>query len=125
MKLNTIKSLVLGCVMTLAAAVLPASAAERLHVTVPFSFIVGGTKMPAGDYNITQSPSGMVTLSSAKASAMVLTVPADYTKSDLSALNFTPNTDSPVLTSINISGSFSRQIPVRNAERKAVLASSR
>ena len=111
--------------MTIGGAVLPASAAERLHVNVPFSFMVGSTKMPAGEYNITQSENGMVMLSGTKASAMVLTVPADYTKNNTSGLAFTANADNPVLTSIQISGAVSRDIPNHSAERKAALASAR
>jgi hypothetical protein len=125
MKLNMIKTMVLGTVMVLGGAVLPASAAEGLRVSVPFSFIVGGAKMPAGDYSVTQSENGMVTLSGAKASAMVLTVPADYSKSNTTGLNFTSTTDSPVLTSIQVSGAVSREIPNHSAERKASLASAR
>jgi hypothetical protein len=92
---------------------------------VPFSFLVGGTKMPAGDYNVTQSENGMVTLTGAKASAMVLTVPADYSKSNTTGLNFTASADSPVLTGIQVSGAVTREIPNHSAERKAVLASAR
>jgi len=125
MKLDMFKTAVLGSVITLCGAVFPASAAEGLHVSVPFSFMVGGTKMPAGDYSVTQSENGMVTLSGSKASAMVLTVPADYSKSNTTGLNFTSSADSPVLTGIQVSGSVSREIPNHSAERKAVLASAR
>jgi hypothetical protein len=125
MKLNMLKTAVLGSVITFCGAVLPASAAEGLHVSIPFSFVVNGTKMPAGDYNITQSENGMVTVSGAKASAMVLTVPADYSKNNATGLNFTSSADSPVLTGIQVSGAVSREIPNRSAERKAVLVSAR
>jgi hypothetical protein len=125
MKLNMFKTLVIASVMTVTGAVLTASAAERLHVSVPFSFMVGGTKLPAGDYSITQSENGMVTLIGSKSSAMVLTVPADYTKSNVTGLSFTASEVSPVLTSIQISGAVSREIPVHTGERKAALASAR
>jgi len=125
MKLDMFKTAVLGSVITLCGAAVPASAAEGLHVSVPFSFVVAGTKLPAGDYNITQSDNGMVTLTGTKASAMVLTVPADYSKNNTTGLNFTASADSPVLTSIQVSGAVSREIPNHSAERKAVLASAR
>jgi hypothetical protein len=125
MKLNMFKTIVLGSVMTLGGAVLPASAAEGLHVNVPFSFMVGTTKMPAGEYSVTQSENGMVLLTGSKASAMVLTVPSDYTKTNTTGLAFTQSADSPVLTSIQVSGAVSREIPNHSAERKAALASAR
>lgn len=126
MKQNMFKTIVLSSVMTISAAVLPASAAERLHVTVPFSFVVGGAKMAAGDYNITESENGMVTLVGAKTSAMVLTVPAEYSKGSSTALSFTSSDSNPVLTSIQVSGSLSRGIPQHSStERKAVLSSAR
>ena len=125
MKLNMFKTIFLGSVMTLGGAVLPASAAEGLRVNVPFSFMVGTTKMPAGEYSVTQSDNGMVTLAGSKASAMVLTVPSDYTKTNTTGLAFTSSADSPVLTSIQVSGAVSREIPNHSAERKAVLASAR
>jgi hypothetical protein len=125
MKLDMFKTLAIGSVMTLAGAVLPASAAEGLRVSVPFAFSVNGTKLPAGNYSVTQSENGMVTLSGAKASAMVLTVPADYSKTNTSGLGFTASSENPVLTSILVSGSVSREIPNHSGERKANLASAR
>jgi hypothetical protein len=122
MKQKMFKTLVLSGVIAISGAVLPASAAETLHVSVPFSFMVGGAKMAAGDYNITQSDNGMVTLVGAKTSVMVLTVPSDYSKGNTSALSFT----SGALTSIEVSGSVSREIPLHTgSERKAALASAR
>jgi hypothetical protein len=125
MKQNMFKTLVIAGVITISGAVLPASAAERLHVSVPFSFMVSGTKMAAGDYNIIQSDNGIVTLEGAKTSAMVLTVPSDYSKGNTAALSFTKSESNPVLTSIQISGSVSREIPQHATERKVALASAR
>ena len=125
MKQNMFKTLVLASVITLTGAVLPAAAAERLHVSVPFSFMAGGAKLPAGEYNITQSENGMVVMAGSKASAMFLTVPAEYSKDGTTSLSFTSSETAPVLTGIQISGSVSREIPMRNSDRKAILASAR
>ena len=125
MKLNMFKTTMIASVIAISGAVLTASAAERLHVNVPFSFMVGNTKMAAGDYNITQAENGMVTLSGAKTSAMVLTVPAD-SKGNTTGLSFTSTESNPVLSSIQVSGSVAREIPLHNgADRKVVLASAR
>jgi hypothetical protein len=126
MKQHMFKTILIASVMTVSGAVLPASAAEALHVKVPFSFLVGNAKMAAGDYSITQSENGMVTLSGAKTSAMVLTVPADYSKTNATGLSFTSVDANPVLTSIQVSGAISREIPLHNgADRKAALVSAR
>jgi len=126
MKLNMFKTTVIASAIALSGAALSASAAERLHVNVPFSFMVGNTKMAAGDYNISQSENGMVTLSGTKTSAMVLTVPAEYAKNNGTGLSFASTDSSPVLTSIQVSGAVSREIPLHNfADRKVALASAR
>jgi hypothetical protein len=67
----------------------------------------------------------MVVLSGEKTSAMVLTVPADYSKNNTSGLSFSSNAENPVLTGIEISGEISREVPTHVAERKAALVSSR
>jgi hypothetical protein len=126
MKQNMFKTILVASVVTVSGAVLPACAAETLHVSVPFSFTAGNAKMAAGDYSISQSENGMVTLSGTKTSAMVLTVPADYSSANLTGLSFTSIDANPVLTSIQVSGAVSREIPLHGgAERKAALASTR
>lgn len=125
MKLFSLKTIAIGSILSLAGAALPAFAVENLHVRVPFSFMVGGTKMPAGEYTISQSENGMMTLSSQKASAMVLTVPSDYSKNNATGLSFTSADQNPVLTTVQVGGAISREIPQRSADRKANLVSSR
>jgi hypothetical protein len=125
MKLNMFKTLTFASVITITGAASLASAAERLHVSVPFSFMIGNTKMAAGDYNITQSENGMVTIEGAKTSAMFLTVPGESKESAVSALSFTADA-SPVLKAIAVSGSVSREIPLHSAaDRKPALVSAR
>jgi hypothetical protein len=122
MKLNT---LAIASLMTLSAAASLASAADVLRVNVPFSFMVGNTKMAAGDYSVTQSENGMVTIEGAKSSAMFLTVPGEMKNKSSNALSFTGDRN-PVLTSIAVNGSISREIPVHNAaDRKPALVSAR
>jgi hypothetical protein len=125
MKLNTFKKLTIATVITITGAASLASAADRLHVSVPFSFMVGNTKMAAGDYSITQSENGMVTIEGAKTSAMVLTVPGEMTGKATSALSFTGDSN-PTLKAIVVSGSVSREIPLHSAtDRKPALVSAR
>lgn len=123
MKQNMFKTIVLSGVIALSA--LPATAAEALHVHVPFSFVAGGAKLAAGDYNITQSENGVVTLVGEKTSAMVLTVPAGYTSGAETKLSFSSSNADKVLTSIQVGGFQGREIPLHSAERQNVLASAR
>lgn len=125
MKLNMFKTLTFASVITMTGTAALASAADRLHVSVPFSFMVGNTKMAAGDYNITQSDNGMVTIEGAKTSAMVLTVPGNLKENAASALSFSGDAN-PVLKAIAVSGSVSREIPLHtSADRKPALVSAR
>ena len=124
MKLNSFKTLAIGSVIGIAGAALPASAQDGLRVSVPFAFQVGETRLPAGDYSVTQSENGMLLLTGAKASAMVMTVPADYTKGDTYKLSFVSKTD-PVLTSVQMSGAYTREIPNHITARKEALVTAR
>ncbi len=122
MKLDMFKTVFIGSVMTIAGAALPVSAAQ-LHVTVPFSFSVAGTTLPAGEYNVSESDNGILTLSGYKGSAMVMTTPSDYSRNALTGLDFVTGADKTrVLTGIQISGALGREIPVRS--EKVVLTTS-
>lgn len=125
MKLDIFKTCVVTGFMIFCGGALPTFAAEKLQVTVPFSFTVGGAKMAAGDYAITESDNGLVTFLGTKTSAIVLSVPADYTKGNGSVINFAASQSDPVLTGIQVSGG-SREIPHHNAsERKIAIISAR
>lgn len=125
MKQKMFKTCLVTGVMIILGAALPVSAAERLHVTVPFSFTVGGARMAAGDYAITQSENGIVTFLGAKTSAMVLSVPADYVKGNGNVISFASRASSQVLTGIQVSGA-SREIPNHSsAEQSAAVAMAR
>lgn len=53
MKINSLR--VLAALFTLSAGMLAASDTAALRVAVPFSFMLSGQSMPAGDYVIEQS----------------------------------------------------------------------
>jgi hypothetical protein len=44
--------ILLGSILLLTAAMASAQIAQRVTVTVPFSFVAGSHNLPAGDYNI-------------------------------------------------------------------------
>jgi hypothetical protein len=69
----------MGAAMIVVATAGPARADERIAAMVPFDFIVGDSRLPAGDYVITEmSMPGIVSIESADAqhSAIVLTIPS-------------------------------------------------
>jgi hypothetical protein len=69
----------MAAAMIVVATAGQARADERIAVTVPFDFIVGDSRLPAGDYVITEmSMPGIVSVASADAqhSAFVLTIPS-------------------------------------------------
>jgi hypothetical protein len=116
MKSTLIARLTLSAV-ALVGSVTPILAESHglLRVSVPFSFTVAGTKMPAGDYSIEQSGEGgtMIFHSLAgKKSVMVLTAPSGYNPSAHGAsLTFNRVGGDAVLTSISTESS------VRNLSR--------
>lgn len=122
MKLNKVRTVLIASALSFVGGVSPAAAAERLHVTVPFSFTVGDTKMAAGVYNITESENGLVTIAGSKTSAIFLTVPGD--NKDRSALSFESN-PSHTLTAIDVSGAQSREVPVHGSDRKVSFVRAR
>ncbi len=122
MKLNTFKTVLIAGALSMGASVSPALAGERIHVSVPFSFTVGTTKMAAGDYNVTESENGLVTIAGDKTSAIFLTVPGD--SKDKNALSFMDNANRN-LTAIEVSGAQSREIPMHSTARKVAFVSSR
>jgi hypothetical protein len=78
-KLNLKVWMAIAAGMIVVATAAPARADERIAATVPFAFIVGDSRLPAGDYVIADlSTPGIVSISSADAqhSAFVLTIPS-------------------------------------------------
>lgn len=73
--------MVLTMALTAIAGASPAHADQMLTTTVPFDFIVGDARLPAGDYIVTEmSQDGMVSIASKdrERTAFVLTVRAVF-----------------------------------------------
>lgn len=64
----------------LAGGCLSASAAERLVVNVPFSFVMGGLEFQPGYYTLDESNNGVLTVYGEGHGAMVITVPSELSK---------------------------------------------
>ena len=64
----------------LMAGSLSASAAERLRVNVPFSFVMAGLEFQPGQYTVDESNTGVLTVQGEGHGAAVLTIPAELSK---------------------------------------------
>jgi hypothetical protein len=76
--------MVLTMALMAIAGASPAHADQMLVTTVPFDFIVGDARLPAGDYIVTEMPqSGLVSIASrdSEHTALVLTVRAVFDRS--------------------------------------------
>jgi hypothetical protein len=79
--------MVLTMALTAMAGASPAHADQMLTTTVPFDFIVGDARLPAGDYIVTELPQqGMVSIASkdSEHTAFVLTVRAIFDREEAS-----------------------------------------
>jgi hypothetical protein len=123
MKLNLFKTFTLAGAFLVSGAAFSASAGQRLHVNVPFSFVLAGQEFAPGQYRIDQSDNGLITVQGEGRAAVVLSVPSDSKKTtDISGLSFTSSQDREYLVGVHVEGERARAIPV-TAERKLSITS--
>lgn len=89
---------------------------SRIRVSVPFEFSVAGTKMPAGDYSISETGEGgtlVINCLSSKRSVLVLTGPASAAPagSHDAGLTFERRNGTPVLTRVMTDPAIARSLP--------------
>lgn len=95
----------------LMAGSLSASAAERLRVTVPFSFVLAGLEFQAGQYTVDESNSGVLTVQGEGRGAVVITVPGEVSKSGAaSSLRFVTDGHEYHLVGVQMDGDSSRAV---------------
>lgn len=116
---SVIKRAVVAVVVLLSSAV--AAQAQSLEVTVPFTFMVGSTQMPAGTYRVVHDSSmGSIVLirGAHGAQAFVQTTPLKGTSpaSDSAALVFVPGEGANRLTQIWDSASAGEEIAVHRGK---------
>jgi hypothetical protein len=101
--------------LSMLAVSLSAQSAEFVRVHVPFSFVAGGTTLPAGDYVIQESGSGagllLVQGRSAKGAAALMTT-ASYSGNVQRepGLTFVRSGGKAVLTRVQMAGEPSRLV---------------
>ena len=115
---------VLAAVTLLALAMVPATQAQSfmLKASIPFDFLVGETRLPAGDYHVKSTTQGAMLIQSpnARSSATVLTQPTFAAKiSDVGKLVFNQYGDQYFLSKIWVpSSDTGRELPKSRLERE-------
>jgi hypothetical protein len=123
MKQNIFKTAALAGALIAGTSSL-AVAAPTMRVNVPFSFVVNGQEMASGEYSVSESDSGLVTLLGDKTSVMFLTIPAHPTAGDASALNFVSKKHHAYLTGIHVAGFADREVMLHSVREHAKLTAT-
>jgi hypothetical protein len=90
---------------------LAASAAERLVVDVPFSFVLAGIEFQPGHYMVDEANNGVLTVSGAGHGALVLTTPVELARSGAaSALRFVNDGRDYHLVGVQVEGEVGRSV---------------
>ena len=109
MKLNFFQFVAIAGVLL--GGSLTASAAERLIVNVPFSFVVAGLEFQPGQYTVDQNNSGVLTVYGEGHGAVVITTPAELSKSNAaSSLRFVTDGHEYHLVGVRMDGETDRAI---------------
>ena len=86
-----------------------------IRVSVPFEFSVAGTKMPAGDYSISENGDGgtlLIHCLTSKRSVLVLSGPGTAPAGNHNAgLTFERQNGTPVLTRVMTDSTIARSLP--------------
>jgi hypothetical protein len=104
---------------------LAASAAERLVVNVPFSFVLAGLEFQPGQYTVDEGNNGVLTVNGAGHGAVVLTTPSEFTRAGAStALRFVNDGREYHLVGVQVEGEMSHSVNTTSfMERKLSIAS--
>jgi hypothetical protein len=92
---------------------------DSMRVNVPFAFLVGTQKMPAGEYAVqSQTPNGLVILQGEGRGAAVVTSPfGPYDPNGKPNLVFLKTEDGPVLARVQLQGEPSRSVAIPTQAR--------
>ncbi len=124
MKTNILKMAGLVSALGAASYASAAEAAYYLHVNVPFAFVVAGQQFAAGEYDIKETNTGIITVQGAGGAAEVLSTPLEAAKEgEHSRLRFTTTESGAHLVSVSVEGEGTRSVPAHlGQERKLALA---
>jgi hypothetical protein len=114
-----------GLAMLLTGIAAGGQVSHKARVTVPFSFVAGGTSSPAGDYKVyIDNDRHLVTLSSdTSKSIMFLTISASPSSDGRSYLRFHQYGDHWFLERISINGE-AQEVPIAKRVKEVFTASN-
>ena len=111
-------------VLASAGAAFGAENSHYLKVTVPFAFVVAGQQFTPGEYSVSQTETGIITVQGRGKAAAVLSTPFEASKyGETSGLHFTNNESREYLTGVSVEGEGTRAVPVHLSQRTLTLAS--
>jgi len=99
------------------------SSGDPIRVNVPFAFVVAGKVLPAGQYTVQETDSGLILVRGEGTAAMTISLPGNLVKAGtMPALHFTANSGHEYLVEVNDETS-SRSVPVRALESRSLTMS--
>ena len=121
--MKTFKTAAFGA-LALSSLAGAATSTHNLRVSVPFPFMVAGEQFKPGNYEVTETQNGVITVQGEGKAAAVLSIPGQSPNApEASTLTFKSNHSQAYLSGIAVEGE-SRLVPVTTYQMRAVRISS-
>ena len=92
-------------VLASAGSAFAADNSHYLHVNVPFAFVVAGQQFTPGEYNVSQTETGVITVQGRGHAAAVISTPfEEFRPGEISGLHFTNSDSREYLTGVSVEG---------------------
>ncbi len=102
-----------------------ATASHNLRVTVPFAFVVAGEQFKPGNYEVTETQNGVITVQGEGKAAAVLSIPGQSPSATVvSTVSFKNSRSQSYLSGIAVEGE-SRLVPVKTNQARTLKITSR
>ena len=111
--------------MALALSANAAETAHSMNVSVPFPFVVAGQSFDPGDYRVSESDSGVVTVQGNGKAAVVISLPEGEARGEAPSVRFTSNASREYLSGVIVDGAGIRSVPVHAFEERKLTVGSK
>ena len=102
-----------------------ATASHNLRVSVPFAFVVAGEHFKPGNYEVTESQNGVITVQGEGKAAAVLSIPGQSpSATEVSMVSFKNSHSQPYLSGVVVEGE-SRLVPVTTYQARTLRIATR
>ena len=119
------KTVILMGVLVSGSLVEASEYSHSLHVNVPFAFVVAGQQFAAGQYDVKETDTGIITVQGEGKAAAVISTPLQAPKPGMvSALRFTGDGNRD-LVSVAVEGEGLRSVPVHPIQERKLTLNSR